>query len=299
MSGEKTEFDPSKIEIPEPDASLILAWQVKDKRVLVIGGGEVALSRVNHLLQANAKITIVAPVFEDVLKYYNELNLFENFIQRKFIKKDLTMYENELTCQKLNEYKQKILDDEEEDDDDGEEVGANENDEELFQIINEYQSQRFQLVLTAIDDHKLSSKIYNYCKLLNLNVNIADKPKICDFYFGSMYRQGFLQIMISSNGKSPRFCNRLKENLIKPILNEIDLNNSIKNLNYLRDNLRNNLLIGENNTEIIKKRMNWNKKITDQFSIKDWSLMNLNDIEKILKFYPNIPNCKTLEELRK
>ncbi|OUM56018.1 hypothetical protein BVG19_g5665 [[Candida] boidinii] len=296
MSG-KTDFDPSKIAIPEPDASLILAWQVKDKRVLVIGGGEVALSRVNHLLQANAKITIVAPEFEDVLKYYNEINLFENFIQRKFIKKDLTMYENESTTQKLSEYKQKILDND--NDDDTGEVGATENDEELFQIINEYQSQRFQLVLTAIDDHKLSSKIYNYCKLLDLNVNIADKPKICDFYFGSMYRQGFLQIMISSNGRSPRFCNRLKEKLIKPVLNEIDLNNSIKNLNYLRDNLRNNLLVGENNTEIIKKRMDWNKKITDQFTIKDWSLMNLNDVEKILKFYPNIPNCSTLEELRK
>jgi len=41
--------------------SLILAWQVRNKKVLIIGGGEVAAGRILNLLNADAKVTVVSP----------------------------------------------------------------------------------------------------------------------------------------------------------------------------------------------------------------------------------------------
>ena len=41
--------------------SLLLAWQLKDKRVLIVGGGDVASGRIESVLAADALITIISP----------------------------------------------------------------------------------------------------------------------------------------------------------------------------------------------------------------------------------------------
>ncbi|KAJ3732280.1 siroheme synthase [Lentinula guzmanii] len=41
--------------------SLMIAWQLKGKRVLLVGGGEVGASRIGHLLRADAHITLLSP----------------------------------------------------------------------------------------------------------------------------------------------------------------------------------------------------------------------------------------------
>lgn len=41
--------------------SLLLAWQLKDKHVLIVGGGEVASGRIESVLVADAKITLICP----------------------------------------------------------------------------------------------------------------------------------------------------------------------------------------------------------------------------------------------
>ncbi|KAG8811945.1 Bifunctional dehydrogenase and ferrochelatase, partial [Serendipita sp. 400] len=44
-----------------PGCSLLIAWQLKDKRVVLVGGGQVAAGRLVHLLQADALVTLIAP----------------------------------------------------------------------------------------------------------------------------------------------------------------------------------------------------------------------------------------------
>lgn len=39
----------------------MLAWQVRNRRVLVIGAGPVAASRISHALNADAAVTVIAP----------------------------------------------------------------------------------------------------------------------------------------------------------------------------------------------------------------------------------------------
>ncbi|KAJ3769891.1 siroheme synthase [Lentinula raphanica] len=41
--------------------SLMISWQLKGKRVLLVGGGEIAASRTDHLLGADAHISILSP----------------------------------------------------------------------------------------------------------------------------------------------------------------------------------------------------------------------------------------------
>jgi precorrin-2 dehydrogenase / sirohydrochlorin ferrochelatase len=44
-----------------PGGSLMLAWQVKGRNVLIIGGGNVAAGRIIKVLEANAIVTLVSP----------------------------------------------------------------------------------------------------------------------------------------------------------------------------------------------------------------------------------------------
>jgi len=44
-----------------PNASLLIAWQLRDRRVLLVGGGSVASGRLNHILEADAYVTVVCP----------------------------------------------------------------------------------------------------------------------------------------------------------------------------------------------------------------------------------------------
>ncbi|PKI84124.1 Bifunctional dehydrogenase and ferrochelatase [Malassezia vespertilionis] len=44
-----------------PGGSLLLAWQLRNKHVLLVGGGEVAASRLVHAKNADAHLTVMAP----------------------------------------------------------------------------------------------------------------------------------------------------------------------------------------------------------------------------------------------
>ena len=79
----------------------------------------------------------------------------------------------------------------------------------------EYHDRKFEpsdldgvdMVLTAVDDPEASTQIWKLCKEKKIAANIADVPPECDFYFGSVHRDGPLQIMVSTNGKGPRMAN--------------------------------------------------------------------------------------------
>jgi len=81
--------------------SLLLAWQVKDKHCLVIGGGDVALSRIHHLIRAQAKITVIGGTSEkginaEILQLNKEGHIYK-LLERDYESSDLTMYEKKQT----------------------------------------------------------------------------------------------------------------------------------------------------------------------------------------------------------
>lgn len=265
----------------EKKASLLLAWQVKNKHCLVIGGGDVALSRIHHLLNAEAKITVVSgdsKIHPDIIELNEQGKIFK-LIKRDYESNDLTTYENihsnirdldEITFEKYG-----IIQD---------------------QVMNEI----FAIVCCCIDDYELSTKIYYQCKYLRLPVNIADKPHLCDFYFGSMLNYDNLQIMVSTNGKSPRLSRLVKDNISKEF-EDVDMNRAVENLGMIRSRLRELVMDGEDLISI-ETRMTWIKTLTDFFTLKEWSELNLipppsppphdnrfQYVDNIIRYFPDYP----------
>ena len=69
------------------------------------------------------------------------------------------------------------------------------------------------MVLTAVDDPVASTEIYKLCKERRIAANIADVPPECDFYFGSVHRDGPLQVMVSTNGNGPKLANIIRRQI--------------------------------------------------------------------------------------
>lgn len=92
------------------------------------------------------------------------------------------------------------------------------------------------IVIAATNNHCLNLMIYAAAKEADKIVNVADTPRLCDFYMGSIVTRGDLKVAISTNGKSPTFAKRFRQ-LLEDILPE-DTNDLISNLKVIRDRLK-------------------------------------------------------------
>ncbi|KAB2573097.1 sirohydrochlorin ferrochelatase [Lasiodiplodia theobromae] len=221
--------------------SLILAWQVRNKRVLVVGGGEVAAGRILNVLNADAKVTVVSPAdgLNDEVAYRIAQKQVD-YVDRKFEPSDL----------------------------DG-----------------------VDMVLTAVDDPEASTQIYKLCKERRIAANIADVPPECDFYFGSVHRDGPLQIMVSTNGNGPRLANIVRRQIAATLPPNIGA--AIQKVGLLRRKLRKIASRQEEGP----KRMQWMSKVCETWSLDDLVEMDEGDMEKLLGFYkPN--TVPSFQEIR-
>lgn len=128
----------------------------------------------------------------------------------------------------------------------------------------QYHDRKFQpsdlddvdMVLTAVDDPEASSQIWKLCKERKIAANIADVPPECDFYFGSVHRDGPLQIMVSTNGNGPKLASIVRKQIAVSLPK--DIGSAIANVGVLRRKLR------QLAPDIVEgpKRMQWSVSIT-------------------------------------
>jgi len=224
--------------------SLIIAWQIKNKKVLVIGGGEVAAGRILNVLNADAKVTVVSPRdrLNPEVAYRIEKGEVD-YVDRKFQPSDLD---------------------------------------------------NVDMVLSAIDDPEASTDIWKLCKEKKIAANIADVPSECDFYFGSVHRDGPLQIMVSTNGKGPRLANIIRRSIAEKLPE--NLGEAITKVGKLRQMLRK---IASSPKEG-PKRMAWMIKVSDTYSLDDLCEMTEEDMATLLRFYDSneVPLLRSLREAR-
>lgn len=149
------------------------------------------------------------------------------------------------------------------------------------------------MVLTAIDDPDASTRIWKYCKKLKVPANIADVPPECDFYFGSVHRDGPLQIMVSTNGNGPRLAASIRKQ-IGEMLPE-GTGQSIAKVGQLRRRLRK--VAPGKGVDSINKRMGWMSEVCDKWSTQNFNEMDEEDMECLIQFYgPGI--VPSFEDLR-
>ena len=121
------------------------------------------------------------------------------------------------------------------------------NDEVAFRIAQDqvnHIDRKFQpqdledvdMVFVAVDDQEASTQIWKLCKERQIPANIADVPSECDFYFGSVHRDGPLQVMVSTNGQGPKLASMVRKEIAAAL--PPNTGAAIKNVGKLRRKLR-------------------------------------------------------------
>ena len=149
------------------------------------------------------------------------------------------------------------------------------------------------MVFTAIDDPDASTRIWKYCKKTKVPANIADVPPECDFYFGSVHRDGPLQIMVSTNGNGPRMAASVRKQIGETLPK--GLGESVRKVGILRRKLRK--VAPGKGTKDINKRMTWMSEVCDQWSVDDFNTMDDADMRKLIQSYES-GTVPSFEEIR-
>jgi precorrin-2 dehydrogenase/sirohydrochlorin ferrochelatase len=151
----------------------------------------------------------------------------------------------------------------------------------VFLPIDLEPEKNIAMVLTAIDDPDASTRIWKYCKKLKVPANIADVPPECDFYFGSVHRDGPLQIMVSTNGNGPRLAAAIRRQIGQML--PVGTGDSIKKVGQLRRKLRR--VAPGKTTADINKRMGWMSAVCDKWSTEDFNAMDDADMNELVQYY--------------
>ena len=210
--------------------SLIVAWQLKDKNVLIVGGGDVASGRIESVLVADARITLIAPRagLHPLTTYFIENSDRITYHDRVF-------------------------------------AGP----QDLASV---------DMVLTAIDDVEVSRQICALCRERKIPVNVADIPPSCDFYFGSQIRSGPLQIMISTNGQSPKLANIIRKKIEGCIPEHAG--EAIEKVGSLRSKLKDRAPgVGG---EVGKRRMRWMVDVCSSWDMDELALLDDKMMARLL-----------------
>jgi precorrin-2 dehydrogenase/sirohydrochlorin ferrochelatase len=135
------------------------------------------------------------------------------------------------------------------------------------------------MVLCAIDDPEASSRVWKLCKEKRIPANIADVPSECDFYFGSVHRDGPLQVMVSTNGNGPKLASIVRKSIAEALPDNMGA--AIENVGKLRKKLRE---VAPDANEG-PKRMKWMSALCESWSLDQLVRMSEDDMDELLVHY--------------
>lgn len=135
------------------------------------------------------------------------------------------------------------------------------------------------MVLCAIDDPAASTRVWQLCKEKRIPANIADVPSECDFYFGSVHRDGPLQVMVSTNGNGPKIASMVRKEIANTLPDNMGA--AIDNVGKLRKKLRE---IAPN-PEQGPKRMKWMSGVCESWSLEELVQMDDKDMDHLLSHF--------------
>ncbi|RSH83349.1 Bifunctional dehydrogenase and ferrochelatase [Apiotrichum porosum] len=224
-------------------ASLLLAWRLEGKRVLLIGGGVVAASRLGFLLESGAHVTLVSPAPLEPSIAHRVATEPEHLTwhERGYGNPDAATPEEMAADKELP-------------------VGD------------------FDMVLTAVDDVQLSQAVCTAARTARTPVNVADVPPECDFYFGAQVRRGPLQVMVSTSGAGPKVAVIVRDTVANAI--PADVEDAIAGVGALRTELRQRAPgVGG---ALSKRRMRWMIDTCDAWRLDQMGAMKDPEVRRQL-----------------
>ncbi|KAF9136019.1 hypothetical protein BGW39_009071 [Mortierella sp. 14UC] len=291
----------SAIDPIRPGASLILAWQIKQKHVVIIGGGFVAAGRLVNVLEADAKVTVICPdneeLSETVRQHLQDHPQTTCLVPREFRDTDLTTpfgehttassaftlegYPTATTATTTSQHSFSSNSSSSSAQASPALSAAStattvESTLSLDESLEAPSGPAVDMVLSAIDDIPLSRHIYNLCKRLRIPVNIADVPPQCDFYFCSTHRDKSLQVAVSTSGKGPKLANLVRRHIADHLPNRVG--EAIEQVGILRAKLR-KMAPGP---EVGPKRMGWMSRVCEQWKMEDLATLEERSMQVVL-----------------
>lgn len=94
-------------------------------------------------------------------------------------------------------------------------------------------------VISATNDKKLNTHIFELCKMRNCPVNTVDDKELCTFIFPAMAKSENATVAVSTEGKSPLCARYLREKNEKILKGDID--RTIELLGSVRENIKRQL----------------------------------------------------------
>lgn len=165
---------------------------LKNKPVLVVGGGKVALRKVQKLVPYGPKITVIAPeVVPEIEAMISDADAGADASGRS---QNLGAEQQDLANVRL--CRREFHEDD----------------------LNFYP----ELVIAATNDVDLNHKISALCKEKRIPVNVVDDPAACTFIFPALVQQGNFSAGISTGGASPTAAVHFKECLQDMIPDNLD-----------------------------------------------------------------------------
>lgn len=166
---------------------LPLFLQLQGMRCLVFGGGEVAVRKVKALLRRGAKVMCVSRDFSKEMKRLAK-NVGADLRVCPLIPGRTHRSAPTLRLKRVGKH---------------------------FRPVSFLNGAR--LVIAATSDRAFNARVACECRKRKIWVNAVDDPEFCDFYFPAIVERGPLQVAISTDGTSPFFARRLREELEKVI----------------------------------------------------------------------------------
>lgn len=111
--------------------------------------------------------------------------------------------------------------------------------ENVTRVLDKYSDRylnEINITIAATNDTVVNKEIYFDCKQRGILVNVADTPKLCDFYLGGIVTKGNLKLAISTNGKSPTSAKRLRQFFENVLPDSVD--DLVNNLHEYRQTLK-------------------------------------------------------------
>ena len=154
---------------------------ISGKKILVLGGGQIALRRIRTLLKFRADIRVIAPELCSGLKQLEEEGKIR-VEHREYMEGDIPEEDSQT---------------------------------DPFRKGN---GQRTDIVFAATDCREVNYRIWKECRKAGILVNVADDRKLCDFYFPSVVMTEKVVIGINSGGSDPGTVKRTREQIEKIFL---------------------------------------------------------------------------------
>uniref|UniRef100_A0A1D1Y910 Sulfite reductase [NADPH] flavoprotein component n=1 Tax=Anthurium amnicola TaxID=1678845 RepID=A0A1D1Y910_9ARAE len=104
---------------------------------------------------------------------------------------------------------------------------------------SDLESKRFDLILTALDDVDLSEKIASVSRDYRIPINVAEIPSLCDFLFMPTFRNGHLQVAISTaiSSTTQHIAHKLRQHVIESLPDDKEVVAAVNNVATIKDAL--------------------------------------------------------------